>query len=156
MGTFIAVLTNIFSRLSEPLNEIHKLKILKRNISPFYQTQLGLTEINTIEELVFLGRRLETIRTSVEAFVPPPAKRYTQLLEPDLAYVAAEPLSVAEVTDSMTSSDNNLKCFKCNKTRHIARFCNLNLKCFGCGAPGVIRPRCNQCNKQISPPHQLQ
>lgn len=45
--------------------------LVRSNLLPFYQIQLGLETIGSITELVGLGRQIETVRSSVDASVPP-------------------------------------------------------------------------------------
>ncbi|KAJ8936197.1 hypothetical protein NQ318_008494 [Aromia moschata] len=100
-----------------------KLKILMKNIAPFYQTQLALTEVTSIAQLRELGRRLEVRKEAVECYVAP--SRRTSSLEPDLAYVQATNGDVdngrATTCGQPMSEKNNNKvivCYRCNKPGH--------------------------------------
>lgn len=90
MVIYLAVMAGYFKRLTCPISEEVKLKILLRNITPFYQQQLCLVDVASVSELRSLGRKLEAKRDAVENFSAPPTRR-SQVLEPDLAYVAVEP-----------------------------------------------------------------
>ncbi|KAK9688531.1 Retrotransposon gag protein [Popillia japonica] len=46
ISMFVSVMTNLFSRLSIKIPESNRLKMMCKNLSPFYQSQLGLTDIN--------------------------------------------------------------------------------------------------------------
>ncbi|KAJ8911597.1 hypothetical protein NQ315_003978 [Exocentrus adspersus] len=86
IGIYLSIMTAIFSRLTCPVSEDIQLKVILKNISPFYQTQLGLTEITSISQLRTLGRKLECTREAVETFSLP-SRRSNNTFEPDLAYV---------------------------------------------------------------------
>lgn len=52
-------MSGYFKRLTCHIREEATLKILMRNIAPFYQSQLGLVDITSINHLKELCRRLE-------------------------------------------------------------------------------------------------
>lgn len=83
---YVAYMTNLFNRCSASINEAMKLKILRKNILPFYQTQLGLVDISTVDELIKLCKRIEDSRVNVLNFVPPTVDKHS--VEPDLLYKA--------------------------------------------------------------------
>lgn len=139
MGVYVATMERMFNRLSTSCEEAEKLRILRRNIAPFYQQQLGLTSIQSTDELVRLGRIIESTRAAVEAFVPP-AARSRRTLEPDLAY--AEAPETGESTSAMAAA---LTCWTCRREGHLSRECSQQIRCFGCGAEGVIRTDCWRC-----------
>lgn len=84
---YVAYMTNLFNRCSASINEAIKLKILRKNILPFYQTQLGLIDISTVDELIELCKRIEDSRINVLSFVPPSLDKHS--VEPDLLYQAS-------------------------------------------------------------------
>lgn len=59
IGIYLAVMTNLFSRLSFRAPEATRLKILMKNIDPFFQLNLGLTEITSVDDLKKMCARLE-------------------------------------------------------------------------------------------------
>lgn len=89
IGVYLAAMSGLFGRLTDSLSEEIRLKIVMKNISPYYQTQLGLMDISSTVQLRNYCRKLEASRASVEAFVRPP-KKSSNHLEPDLAYVGLE------------------------------------------------------------------
>ncbi|KAG5862087.1 hypothetical protein JTB14_008120 [Gonioctena quinquepunctata] len=85
LGELINSMLPIGKRLTCPVSEETKIKILSRNIAPFYQTQLALVEVTSMSQLRELGRRLETRKEAAENFSAPCRK--SSALEPDLAHV---------------------------------------------------------------------
>lgn len=155
IGLYLAMMDTMFKRLTVPVNEEARLRILLRNISPFYQSQLGLTNITSISQLLDIGRQLEARKESIESFVPPPRNR-SSLMEPDLAYVYAEQPSASSVDVSTSSADVStspaevsavLTCWNCKQPGHAARDCKMtkNKHCFKCGRPGSTVRTCPKC-----------
>lgn len=154
IGVYIAVMMGYFHRLTCDISEEVKLKILLRNISPFYQNQLSLVNVESIAELRRLGKRLEASKEAVEDYVPP--SRKTSILEPDLAYIESEP-SVASFgkspsvlgSTSRTILSNDV-CYRCNQPGHRAIGCIVKSKkfCYRCRKEGFTVKTCPQCSKQ--------
>lgn len=165
MGIYVAIMSNMFSRLSDSLSEERKLSILCRNILPFYQTQLGLTEIDSVQDLIRYGRKIEERRYAVDSYVPPSRRKGD--LEPDLAYIETKmPLNASDLEnnvstivgqrfnsddntqrDNHTSSDN--KCWNCGSPNHRAGRCSeprTKRFCFRCGMPDVTVNTCSKCS----------
>lgn len=145
MGMYIAVMTNMFNRLTIPVDESVRIKILMHNIAPFYQAQLGLTSINSVEQLLQLGRQLEARKDTIDSFTPPPRNK-SSLMEPDLAYVYSDSMSSNSVKiDSLTV------CWNCRKSGHIARKCSQpkTRYCFKCGKPNCTVKTCSSCSKSL-------
>ncbi|KAG5866196.1 hypothetical protein JTB14_031866 [Gonioctena quinquepunctata] len=74
IGIYLAVMSGYFKRLTCPMSEDAKLKILLRNIAPCDQSQLRSANITSISELLALGRRLEIRKVSIENFGSHPEK----------------------------------------------------------------------------------
>jgi hypothetical protein len=157
IGIYVAVMTGYFKRLTCHVSEETKLKILMRNISPFYQSQLGLVDVTSIQHLLELCRRLETRKVAVERYREPMRRAGT--LEPDLAYIREES-DTASITSSTpsTSSERQQKpvsevvCYNCNATGHKAVGCAMPRKmfCFRCKKEGVTVRTCPDCKKSGS------
>lgn len=161
-GIYVATMENLFRRLPTPMPEREKLRLLIRNIAPFYSDRLSLQDISSVDELLCLGRKLEQSRWRMDRFRPPTANRY--LLEPDLAYKGHRPRKYNTHADSAAPIpvDNGTKlqgtevtglsslCWNCAKEGHSFRSCPKprgGRFCYGCGNPNVVRYRCVRCNK---------
>ena len=143
IGIYVAIMTNLFNRLTCPISEQAKLKILLGNIKPFYQTQLSLIEVDSIAHLKELCRRLEETRESVTSFKPPTHDQ-AMTLEHDLAYVDSSPASVSEL-----SVAGGPRCFNCSRVGHIVANCRLprKRKCYTCGLLNYTRLTCPKCSE---------
>lgn len=142
MSMYLSIMSNLFSRLTVKLPEKTRLRVVLKNLAPFYQSQLGLVEIKTLEELKSLGRKLDVRKTYVESYLPPP--RRAQSLEPDLAYMSSSS-SVASVA---STPGTGLKCWNCDQVGHRAAQCTLPLRkhCFRCGQRDVTVRSCTKCS----------
>ncbi|KAJ8980145.1 hypothetical protein NQ317_014639 [Molorchus minor] len=125
IGIYLAVMTGYFNRLTCSVSEETKLKILMRNIAPFYQNQLALVEVTSIAQLRDLGKRLEARKEAVENYVVP--SRRSNTLEPDLAYIEVENQHLSEITTSQATGSAPVKreitCYRCGKPGHMAAGC---------------------------------
>ncbi|KAJ8962340.1 hypothetical protein NQ318_018322 [Aromia moschata] len=142
IGIYLSVMSAMFNRLTCPVSEDVQLKIIMRNIAPFYQTQLGLTDVTSIAELRTLGRRLEARREAVEAFSPP-SRKTNNTLEPDLAYVGVDATSSSgscSTVETNTENRSRLVCYNCNKPGHKAVGCleRRRIHCYKCKREGKL------------------
>ena len=141
IGIYISIMITLFSRLSVKVSEQTQLKILLRNISPGYQTPLSFVDVKSVAHLLKLCKQLEARKAAAEAFVPPPRRQTA--LEPDLAYVYAEPS-----TSCASVEQNPRTCWNCGISGHLAVNCRQprKLHCYRCGAPGVTTKNCQKCS----------
>lgn len=151
IGEYFACMTLLFSRLTSKLTEEYKVTLLLRNILPFYQSQLALTEVKTVSGLQRLCRRLDQRKESIQCFTSPP--RRNQSLEPDLAYVDTEPSrrSMAASSPARVNTVANAStrtCWNCGKPGHLASRCTAprKLRCYKCNEPGVTSNTCPKCS----------
>lgn len=151
IGVFFSVMSTMFGRLTCPISEEVQVKILLRNVLPFYQQQLALVDITTVEELRRLCRKLDARRQDAEAFVSPPRRN---VLEPDLAYVeTTEVLAPSSTPSPMVPTEvaairKEITCWNCNRAGHRSINCTApkNIHCYRCGAKDVTTRTCVKCN----------
>lgn len=138
---FIAVLENLFSRLTVPCSEQLKIKYIRRNLLPCYSSALALVDAPTVEALSELCRKIEDANISVKH----PTTSKIATLEQALTYNTTKP----------TSDGSRLKCWNCDEDGHVRRDCRKPkrpIHCFGCNEPGVIKPNCPKCTPTVSSP----
>ncbi|KAK9709954.1 Zinc knuckle [Popillia japonica] len=159
IGIYLAVIMNMFKRLSTPVTESVKLKIVLQNMLPYYQEHLSLIDVKSLDHLLELGRKLEARKITIDSYTPPP-KSKNNLVEPDLAYVDISPSSrtgnnfnVAEIRASTSSEPlSNRRCWNCNGTDHLAsrctkplrRHCFTNRRCWNCNGTDHLASRCTK------------
>lgn len=143
IGMYLAKMSTLFSRLGASLREDTKINILLRNINPYFQAQLGQTKVTSVEHLKVLCKKLETVKASIDQFVPPPSK--ARSLEPELAYVElSETPHLSRM--SVNQREKSMVCYKCNQSGHIARNCRQK-RCYKCGKVNFTVRTCPDCNK---------
>lgn len=147
IGIYLSAMSNLFNRLSIKIPEATKLKILLKNISPFFQLNLGLVEINSIDELKTMCMKLEARKSCIDNFKSPP-RRKNDLLEPDLAYIS----NIPELSTPQTQPSNEIaavKCWNCDKLGHRSANCEMPKRkhCYRCGAPNVTVRTCIKCSR---------
>lgn len=145
ISVYMAIMSEMFSRMPVVIDESIQLKILLRNIHPYFQTHLGLVDVSSLDHLKELCRKLEAQREAAEQFVPPSKRQF--VLEPDLCYVSA-----SESSSRPSSGDarqNIRRCFRCQNLGHIAVNCPLSSKvhCFKCKLEGYRTYNCPKCSK---------
>lgn len=91
---YLAIMSELFSRLSKPMSEEEKLEILLHNIRPCYATILVShgDSITSIETLRSLCRNYERIQALSAQFREPP-RVTTETLAPDLAFTKTQETS---------------------------------------------------------------
>lgn len=84
VGLYLAVMDNLFNRLNFHLPENVRLRIICKNLLPYYQKQLALIEIISESQLRSLCKKIESSRDDIKNFKPPNKNNCN--LEIDLAY----------------------------------------------------------------------
>lgn len=173
---FVASMEQLFNRLSQKPSEETRLKLIRRNLLPYIQTQLALHPVHTMRELTQACRAIEEIDIRVRQFCPPPTN-YRQLLEPELAYrkptgapstnvsvvspdnpTSSQPTNttLVQAADVSSSSTNNTLCWNCRSTTHKFKKCDQprRIFCFKCGYDNVMARNCPRCTKNSRPGRQ--
>lgn len=83
ISIYVAYMSNLFSRLTVPVSDSAKLKIIRKNLLPYYQEKIILLEIDTLDSLIKFGKKLEECKVNIQKFLPPIT---SDLLEHDLSY----------------------------------------------------------------------
>lgn len=146
VGMYLAKMSNLFCRLGTPVSEEAKVRILLRNIHPYYQAQLIQSQVTSVEHLKILCKKLEAAKISIDNYAPPPARN--QSLEPDLAYMESRDKATSHAIAG-PSSQNAPTCHRCHKPGHFARNCNQKY-CFKCGKVGYTVKSCPNCSYKKS------
>lgn len=170
---YVAVMINMFNRLTGSVADQDRLKYILKNLHPYYASHLSLVPITSIDELITYCRRLEETkvqnskyRSGSNADSPP--------LEPDLAYrqpntpqkrnvhsISRRDSSTGDQPDSREvarqssrepqrgfRTESRVMCWNCRTSGHSFRNCSANrtLFCYNCGTPDVVSPSCPRCS----------
>lgn len=96
---YIAVMENLFNKLPTKPSELERIRVIRNNLLPYFQSLLALSRVRSLPELIQVCRSLEEANHCAEQFRPPPnVSRY--LLEPELAYKRPASARVAAVSDT--------------------------------------------------------
>lgn len=168
--TFVAVMQNLFHKLSEVPGEQTRLRIIRRNLLPYIQSQLALTDCDTIAELTVACQRVEDAQARIARFKPPPTNP-ALVMERELMYNPRQHRHQVTTIDTPRSTDpgptpllgnlnqassstqpvtrgvQTLTCWNCRQRGHLRRDCRQPRAryCFGCGHPDVTRATCPRC-----------
>lgn len=150
---FIAVLENLFSRLTVIPDEEKRVSYIKRNLLPSFVTALALIEVKTVEKLAELCRVIENANVINQQYRSPP-NRSSDLMEPDLAYMSSSSYAGRSKASNSTSLSKHestvagIKCWNCSCLGHLREDCKESrrpIHCFGCGKEGITKNKCPQC-----------
>lgn len=149
IGVYLAVMSRYFHRLRCPISEEAKLKIILKNLHPYYIDRLRDPLPATISELREACRSIEARRNMCDRYVEPSTRR-SGTLEKDLACIApAHNVDASEAaTSSQTISGASTKqiiCYRCQEPGHKAIGCVRSKKviCFGCKKVGHTIRNCH-------------
>lgn len=158
VAIYLAVMQNMFHRLSQKLTEMQKLNILLKNLQPYYQLAVCRDEFQSVSELTKILIILERTKLLCDNFQEPKSK--TNSLEPDLAYNSNHANSELELQALRNSPYNRIsgpestktatmKCWNCRSTGHSFKTCSIprqRLFCYRCGKFGMTTINCT-CNQ---------
>lgn len=164
---FIAVMENLFRKLSERPPESKRLTIIRRNLLPYLQNQLALQRITAISELIQACQTVEAVRLRSERVRPPPSNPRL-VAEPHLMYRPLRSSTSAAIETALQSvrghsteatisaspvvqSPNpspEIRCFNCRNLGHVARNCGQphRRRCYRCGESNVTIRNCPRCS----------
>lgn len=180
-AVFIAIMENLFSKLSKKPDEASRLRMIRRNLLPFVQNQLALHPINSLTELITACRHVEDVLVRTQRLRPPPTNpnlvtepelMYRRPRYPNAAVVSNQPeddlISFAEPNTSAIhalsptspgnfSNRSSVVCWNCRKTGHVKRNCTqpLSKHCFKCGTANETTRTCPKCSGKGSPSHEM-
>lgn len=130
---FISSMEALLNRLTRPPPEIERVDMIKINLLPDYIKLLALQEIDTIEHLSYLCRKIEDSLQSCKSTNS----------------------TVSNVPQTYRSSgltcavSAGVVCWNCRETGHPYFLCHSKrtLFCYGCGARQVTKAQCRWCSK---------
>lgn len=161
---FISMMENLFSRLEQKPSEQARLKIIRRNLSPYLQNHLSSHNFATISELLAACRGVEDVYCRTQRLKPPPSDP-RQVTEPEFMYRPSpirNPVKVNSISPgspscsfpdkpstSRQSVSPNITCWNCRRQGHTRRECRQPFakRCFSCGRQGFTVMTCPDCQK---------
>lgn len=176
IAIFIAHMQTLFNRLSRPPVELSRVKYLRKNMLSEYIGQLALTDIDTIDDLSKLVRKLEeakrlqkqNVQTSdfrnssnnfrnfkkhenVNSHSVNEVKHQSAFNSSSKNIKAVNNCSTNNVSSPSSSkkSSANVNCWNCGGTNHRFSGCLAKRKlfCFKCGLENVKLNSCPNCSK---------
>lgn len=157
---FIAVMENLFKRFSYPVNESTQLKIIIKNLRPYFQDRLALRYPFNISELKQLCKTLEDVKLSNSNFKESTGN-FSNLLGPDLSFSKSntsgvkhkghineilEDLKLTDINKSSAEVVGNINHpVSLPENSNIAINALKNIKCWNCDIQGHAY---NQCPKK--------
>lgn len=159
VGCYVSCMLNLFDRLPTRPSEEEKLRVLRRNIAPYFIYGIGLAEIDSVDEFLRVCKQLEHNKRMAENFNCSRTVNHN-LLEPDLSPAVSirergrnSPAKVAATTSTFGK-----QCWNCLGRDHMYRNCTQPRSrkfCYGCGQPNTIKSKCSKCYKGNAQPGTL-
>ncbi|XP_014259905.1 uncharacterized protein LOC106672755 [Cimex lectularius] len=152
IGFYVAVMKNYFHRLPQLPSQSEMLQVVRGNLQPYYLERLSLQNIESLNELVAVGRKLEETRRRISAQRPPPLPRDS--LEPDLAYTPPrrrQEVNIQAIEEPVCPLNNppkpEFRCWNCDGNGHAFRRCPDPKRqfCTGCGRKEMFKSQCPTC-----------
>lgn len=169
--TYMAVMQNLFNKLSEKPSEQARLRIIRRNLLPHIQSQMALHNYTSVADLTLACQLIEDSQIRVDRFKPPPTnpvlvterglmynpRKYRQQVDSLDMSVASTTGQVSSggMSSSVRSNSSQLRrCWNCQQTGHIRRDCPQQAgRCPDCKIPKVTEAACPKCsgNARLAP-----
>lgn len=144
---YFSCMLSMFRRYG-PVAEDIQLRIISKNLAPFYTMQLpNVTSLANLEDECL---KLEKRKHRVDSYRPPPRRR-NAFVEPDFAFVdVSDSTNYDSSTRPMVNSVehvNRLKCYNCDQQGHSFQDCSAPRRvfCYRCGRLNVTVRRCPNC-----------
>jgi len=158
LAIFVAVLNNLFERLTKTVKDETRLRVIKKNMLPHYTSALVLHTYDSVDELLSLGKRIDEAyahkRNSIE-----PKKVHTLNTEsiprnePKNPPRGPSKHNVKEApAPSSPSSSKSLNCWNCGLANHLYSSCKAKkgIFCYRCGRRNVTTHTCPKCASKNS------
>lgn len=157
---FVSTVLGMYERLTKEVPEQEKLDTMMRNIRPEYSKDLALHDIESIEQLKSLCKRIELAQVKAKQFREPILSNKTndsssdnpsKNVEPrNKSFQSRFPNSSRNFVASVAQSSSHTKCFRCGRSNHNTKECksSRDIVCFKCGEKGVKTPECVKCNSK--------
>lgn len=145
---YYSCMLSMFRRYGSVAEDI-QLRIISKNLAPFYTMQLPtVTSLANLEDECL---KLEQRKYRVDNYRPP-LRRRNASVEPDFAFVGVgSSTNYDSSTRPMVNSVENasrLKCYNCDQLGHAFRECSAPRRvfCYKCGRLNVTVRRCPNCS----------
>lgn len=152
IGEFLALMELQFTWLDIPMDDQHKVFIVRNNLLPKYAQSIAAFEIRTLSDLAQVCRRVESATQSVSMNLPFESQNYRSNTAPrprNMNEVEHEESQV-ECTGEVCAMGRfgQVKCYNCLKNGHVFRSClkpRDGVFCYGCGGKNVTTKTCVKC-----------
>lgn len=148
IAIYVAVMKNLFGRLSSLPSEGEQLSIVRRNILPEIRAHLALRDVKSLEQLTALCNTLEqTIFPALYQVHQKTSIAVVEVESNDRAKYSEENLNTLTSSVNPSQGKSNV-CWNCEGRGHSWRDCNTARTrfCFRCGTKNVVVPTCPKCN----------
>lgn len=145
VAIYIAMMENLFNKLSTKPTEETRVRMIKRNLLPDLQRQLSLLHVDTLSDLLDACQQVEDVENRASRIRPPPTN-HSLVTERDLMFRRARPQVSAVAAE--VHEVNTVLCWNCRSTGHLHRVCPQPRQrqfCFRCSQDDVTTNTCPKC-----------
>lgn len=143
---YYSCMLSMFRRYGQVTEDI-QLRIISKNLAPFYTMQLP--SVASLAELEDECLKLEQKKHRADSYRPPSRSRNTRV-EPDFAFVGTSNFDsrFRPAVVSAAQVNRSAKCYNCDQPGHSFRECVAprRLFCYRCGRLDVTVRRCPNCS----------
>lgn len=149
-GEYITHMQALFRCLANPLDEAHKLFIVRKNLLPRYAMSIAPMNLTNLDELTGACRRIDSAAslTKRNTYSMPYSQRESNASATRPHFVSAVS---QEQYNNRSTGRNILQCYNCQASGHMHSGCpqpKSGIFCYKCGARGVITSRCRVCSSE--------